>query len=146
METINLTLSIVTLIIFIYALIIIPRALGETKGIYMETPDPFHGKFELDCKWTHGTTYTIGIISYIIIIPILVLIWEQIMNNYGIIPATITIAIILIPFKLYYNKQKPINAEKAYQKNIQDGYIKETDSKPNTEGKLTKIYKKTRNK
>lgn len=112
----------------------------------METPDPFHGKFELDCKWTHGTTYGIGIISYIIIMPILVLLWEQIMNHYGIIAATITIAIILIPFKLYYNKQKPINAEKAYQKNIQEGYLKETDPKPNTEGKLTKIYKKLINK
>ncbi len=141
METINIIIGFITMIIFIYALIIIPRALGELKGIYMETPDPFFGKFELDCKWTHGPTYSIGIISYIVIMPIIVLIWEQTMNKLGIIPATIIIALILIPFKLYYNKQKPINAEKAYKKNIEDGYIKPTDPKPKTEGIITTIKK-----
>lgn len=108
----------------------------------METPDPFFGKFELDCMWTHGTTYGIGFISYIIVMPILVLIWEQIMKNYGIITAAITIAIILIPFKLYYDKQKVINAQKAYKKNIEDGYLKENDPMPNTQSRMTKIYKK----
>lgn len=142
MEFINALFQLIILLTFIYALIIVPRALGELKGIYMETPDPFFGKFELDCKWTHGATYSIGVISYIIIMPILLIIWEQIRNNIGIVPATITIILILIPFKLYYNKQKPINAKKAYQKNIEDGYLKKTDPMPNTEGILTKLFKK----
>ncbi|RAP53610.1 MAG: hypothetical protein BZ138_00430 [Methanosphaera sp. rholeuAM270] len=144
METFNLIIGIITMLVFVYAIIIIPRALGEMKGIYMETPDPFYGKFELDCKWTHGATYSIGIISYIIIIPILVLIWEQIMKVYGIMFATIILAVILIPFKIYYDRQKEINSQEAYKKNIEDGYLKETDPMPNTEGILTKICKKIR--
>ena len=40
------------------------------------------------------------------------------------------------------NKQKIINATEAYQKNIEDGYIKETEPMPNFEGRLTKLFKK----
>ena len=142
METYNIILNIVTILKFLYSLIIVPRSLGEMKGIYMETPDEFYGKFAADCKWTHGTTYAIGALSYIIIIPILVLIYEQIMNKISMTAAVITILIILIPLKIYYQKQKQKKKKKAYQKNIEDGYIKHTETMPNTEGQLKKIYKK----
>ncbi len=115
--------------------------MGEIQGIYMETPDEFFGKFEEDCKWTHGTTYTWGAISYVLIV-VLLIIWEQLNKIMGIIIANIILIIIVILFKIYYDKKGAINAEKAYQKNIEDGYLKETDPMPNTEGRLTKLYKK----
>lgn len=133
--------EIITLLIFIYALYIFPKAMGEIQGIYMETPDEFFGKFKEDCKWTHGTTYTWGAISYVLIV-VLLIIWEQLNKIMGIIIANIILIIIVILFKIYYDKKGAINAEKAYQKNIEDGYLKETDPMPNTEGRLTKLYKK----
>lgn len=134
------------MVVFVYALIIVPRALGEIKGIYMETPDPFYGKFELDCMWTHGATYAVGAFSYVVVMPILVLIWDQSSRYIGIIPATLLLVLILIPFKLYYNKQMPINAMKAYEKNIEDGYLNESDPLPDTDGRIRKIYKKITHK
>lgn len=141
METINTIHGIITMILLVYALYIIPKAIGEIKGVYMEKPEEFYGKFELDCKWTHGTTYAYGAFSYLIVIPALIIIWNQIMTYYGILTANVITLLIIIPFKLYYNKQRVINNEIAYRKNIEDGYLKETDPKPSTDGKLKKLYK-----
>jgi len=140
-DSFNTINGFITLLIFIYALYILPKAIGEIKGIYMEKPDEFFGKFEQDCKWTHGTTYGIGALSYLLIVVLLV-IWNQINNYLGIVIANILLIIILIMAKYYYDKKSSINSEKAYHKNIEDGFLKETDAMPNTEGRLTKIYKK----
>ena len=107
----------------------------------MEKPDEFFWKFEQDCKWTHGTTYGIGALSYVLIV-VLLIIWNEINNSLGIIVANIVIIIILLFSKYYYDKKKIINGEKAYQKNIEDGFLKKTDPMPNFEGRLTKIFKK----
>ena len=77
MDTFNTINGIITLLIFVYALYILPKAIGEIKGVYMEKPDEFFGKFEQDCKWTHGTTYGLGALSYVLIVVIL-FIWNQI--------------------------------------------------------------------
>lgn len=122
--------SIITLLIFIYAVYIFPKAMGEIQGVYKETPDEFFGKFEEDCKWTHGTTYTWGAISYVLIVVLLV-IWEQINNIMGIILANAVLLVIVILFKIYYDKKGKINEEIAYQKNMEDGYIKKSDKKRN---------------
>jgi len=140
-DSFNTINGFITLLIFIYALYILPKAIGEIKGIYMEKPDEFFGKFEQDCKWTHGTTYGIGALSYLLIVVLLV-IWNQINNYLGIVIANILLIIILIMAKYYYDKKSSINSEKAYHKNIEDGFLKETDEMPNTKGRLTKIYKK----
>ena len=108
----------------------------------MEEPDTFFGKFEADCKWNHGATYGVAAFSYIIIMPILVLIFEIVSKNYGLIAGLIIIILIIIPFKLYYNKQSPINHIKAYKKNIEDGYIDEKTPMPKTESFTEKIAKK----
>ena len=142
MTTYTDILGFLTLIEFVYALYIVPKAVGEMKGIYMETPDPFYGKFEADCKWTHGTTYAMGALSYIVIMPVLVGLYEQIMIHVNELTAVIIIALLLIPFRYYFTKQKPINAKKAYEKNIEDGYLKETDPMPNIDSRYTKIRKK----
>ena len=107
----------------------------------MEKPDEFFGKFEQDCKWTHGTTYGLGALSYVLIVVIL-FIWNQISNSLGIVVANVILLIFLLISKYYYDKQKIINATEAYQKNIEDGYIKETEPMPNFEGRLTKLFKK----
>lgn len=141
MDTFNTINGIITLLIFVYALYILPKAIGEIKGVYMEKPDEFFGKFEQDCKWTHGTTYGLGALSYVLIVVIL-FIWNQISNSLGIVVANVILLIFLLISKYYYDKQKIINATEAYQKNIEDGYIKETEALPNFEGRLTKLFKK----
>lgn len=141
MDTFNTIQSLITLVLFIYTVYILPKAIGEIKGVYMEKPDEFFGKFEQDCKWTHGTTYGIGALSYVLIV-VLLIIWNEINNSLGIIVANIVIIIILLFSKYYYDKKKIINGEKAYQKNIEDGFLKKTDPMPNFEGRLTKIFKK----
>ena len=141
MDTFNTINRIITLLIFVYALYILPKAIGEIKGVYMEKPDEFFGKFEQDCKWTHGTTYGLGALSYVLIVVIL-FIWNQISNSLGIVVANVILLIFLLISKYYYDKQKIINATEAYQKNIEDGYIKETEPMPNFEGRLTKLFKK----
>ncbi len=141
METLNSINGIITLLIFIYAIYIFPKAMGEIKGVYMETPDEFFGKFKEDCKWTHGTTYGIGALSYILIV-FFILIWNQINNTYGIVISNVFLIIILILLKIFYDKRKVINAELAYKKNIEDGYLKETDPIPNQKGRLRKLYEK----
>lgn len=141
MESFNTINGLITLLIFIYALYILPKAVGEIKGIYMEKPDEFFGKFEQDCKWTHGTTYGIGALSYLLII-ILLIIWNHINDYFGIIAANIILIIILIVSMYYYDKKSTINAQKAYHKNIEDGFIKETDPMPNNEGRITKLFNK----
>lgn len=145
METLNTINGFITLLIFVYALYILPKAIGEIKGIYMEQPDEFFGKFEQDCKWTHGTTYGYGVLSYLLIIVLLV-VWDQITTNFGIVIANILLIIILIVSKYYYDKKKKINAQKAYHKNIEDGYLKETDPMPNNDGRLTKLFKRLQKK
>ncbi len=140
MDNFNTINSIITLFIFIYAIYIFPKAMGEIKGVYMDTPDEFFGKFEEDCKWTHGTTYSWGALSYVLIV-VLLMIWEQINKNMGIIIANIILLIILILFKIYYDKKSTINEKIAYQKNIEDGYIKKTQPLPKKEGRLKKLYK-----
>lgn len=136
--------NIITLLIFIYALYIFPKAMGEIKGVYMDTPDEFFGKFEEDCKWTHGTTYAWGALSYVLLVVLLIL-WEQINNNMGIVPANIILIITVIIFKVYYDKKRRINEKIAYQKNIEDGYLKKTDPMPRKEGRLSRLYKKIKN-
>ena len=125
---------------------IVPRSLGEAKGVYMETPDPFFGKFEADCKWKHGTTYLIGSISFIIIIPILIVIFKTIMDNIGINMALITLALILLVFKFYYDKQKAINTRITYEKNVEDGYIKPKEELEIKYGITQKLIRKIREK
>lgn len=141
MDTLNTIHGIITMILFIYALYLVPKAIGEMKGVYMEKPEEFFGRFEADCKWTHGTTYALGAFSYVIIIPILLVIWDQIMIHLGILIANIAILIILIPFKIYYDKKRETNNKLAYKKNIEDGYLKQTDAMPSTDGRLKRIYK-----
>ena len=131
-----------TLLLFIYALYIVPKAVGEIKGIYMETPNPFFGKFKEDCKWTHGTTYSLGALSYVVLIPLLILIYEQTMIHLGEPIAIIFICVILILTRQYYIKQKVINAKKAHEKNIEEGLIKKDTPLPDMDGRLTKIIKK----
>ena len=148
METINTAYSIMTLLLFVYAMMIVPRSLGEARGVYMETPDPFFGKFEADCKWKHGTTYLIGTIAFIIVIPILIVIFKTIMDNMGINIALVTLVLILIVFKFYYDKQKAINTRIAYEKNVEDGYIKpkkELKIKYGITQKLIRKFKKEQN-
>lgn len=146
MPTTNDIQSIITLIIFIYALYLVPKAIGECKGIYMEKPDEFFGKFEADCKWTHGTTYALGAVSYIIIIPLLLLLWNTISNYLGILIANITLIILLVIIKIFYDKKRIINTELAYKKNIEDGYIKESEPMPSTKGRLGKIFQHIKEK
>lgn len=141
MDTLNTINGIITMLIFIYSLYMLPKAIGETKGVYMEKPEEFYGRFEQDCKWTHGTTYALGAFSYVVVIPVLLIIWDQIMKHMGIIMANIAVIIIIIPFKIYYDKQKVKNNKLAYEKNIEDGYLKETDPMPSTDGRLKKIYR-----
>jgi len=69
------------------------------------------------------------------------MIWEQINKNMGIIIANIILLIIVILFKIYYDKKSTINEKIAYQKNIEDGYIKKTQPLPKKEGRLKKLYK-----
>lgn len=141
LPTINEIHGIITLLLFVYALYLVPKAIGETKGVYMEKPDEFFGKFEADCKWTHGTTYTLGAISYIIVIPLLLLFWNEINNYFGTLIANITIFIFLVFIKIFYDKKRQINNELAYKKNIEDGYLKETDPIQGTDGRLKKMFK-----
>lgn len=141
MPTINDIHGIITLLIFVYALYLVPKAIGECKGVYMEKPDEFFGKFEADCKWTHGTTYALGAISFIIIIPLLLVFWNTIKSYTGIIIANAVLIILLILIKIFYDKKKLKNTEWAYKKNIEDGYIKDTQPMPKTNGRLNKIYK-----
>ena len=144
MENISTIYSIITLLLFIYAMMIVPRSLGEAKGVYMETPDPFFGKFEADCKWKHGTTYLLGTISFIIIIPLLIVIFKTIMDYMGINMAIIILVLILIVFKFYYDKQKAINTRKAYEKNVEDGYIKPKEEFKIKYGITQKLIRKFR--
>lgn len=141
MPTINDIHGIITLLIFVYALYLVPKAIGECKGVYMEKPDEFFGKFEADCKWTHGTTYTLGAISFIIAIPLLLVFWNTIKSYMGSIIANAALIILLILIKIFYDKKRLKNTELAYKKNIEDGYIKDTQAMPKTKGRLNKIYK-----
>ena len=139
LEYVNTINIIATMLIFIYAIYIVPKCIGESRGIYMEKPEEFFGKFELDCKWTHGTTYSMGALGFILIVPLLLL-WEQVMIHMGMTAANICILLILIPLRIYYEKQRAKNTIEAYQKNIEEGYIKETENMPNTQTRLKKIY------
>lgn len=108
------------LILLVYSVYIIPKALGEKQGVFREPADPFFGKMKEDCKWTHGFTFKSMAIGFIGGLLIMIFIQEQVQHYYGIPASALVLFIILIPITIYTRRKSRENKLIAKKRNLEE--------------------------
>ena len=126
-RSIYLTITEITgyivLVLLVYSVYIIPKAIGEYQGVFKEPADPFFGKMKEDCKWTHGMTFKSMIIGFIGGLLVMLIIQEQVQRYFGIPASAFVIFIILIPITIYALKKSKKNKIIAKNRNIEEEKI-----------------------
>ncbi|RAP44113.1 MAG: hypothetical protein BZ136_09095 [Methanosphaera sp. rholeuAM74] len=98
MNLINEVCAYSIMLLMILALIFIPKAISEYRGLLKTTGDAFTGMPKPRNRWRHGLDPIVFVISCITIIPILVVVEEQIQKSFGLAAAALTLAVIVLPF------------------------------------------------
>lgn len=111
----------IVLVLLVYSIYIIPKALGESQGVFREPADSTFGKMKEDCKWTHGMTYKSMTIGFIGGMLVMILIQVQVQEYFGIPASALVLFIILVPITIYSKKKGKENQKIARWKNVKEG-------------------------
>jgi len=101
MTLINEVCAYSIMLLMILALIFIPKTISEYRGLIETTGDAFTGAPRPKNRWRHGLDAKIFVISCVTIIPLLIILEEQVQKHFGLLASTILLAVIIIPFIIY---------------------------------------------
>lgn len=109
MNIVNALLGYSVLILMMYSVFILPKALSEAKGLHKTEANPFFGIPRPRERWTHGIHDWVFFFTMCFIMPIEVYIELETQTRWGLPAAALVIFLIVLSAQLYSKHKSVLN-------------------------------------